>query len=115
MMIKLKRIYDTPSPDDGVRVLVDRLWPRGIKKENAKIDAWEKSLAPTTELRKWFGHDVEKWDEFRERYAKELVDNPSFADFAEKISKEAVVTLLFGAKDTIHNNAVVLKDVIENQ
>ncbi len=115
MTLKLKRIYETPSEDDGYRVLVDRLWPRGIKKDAAKVDMWTKDLAPSTELRKWFGHDVEKWDEFHSRYSEELADNDAFGPFLTSISKYPVVTLLFGAKDTEHNNAVVLRDVIKAQ
>lgn len=112
MEIRLKRIYDTPSPDDGFRVLVDRLWPRGIKKENAKIDLWVKALAPTTELRKWFAHDVNKWDEFRKRYTEELLSKPEYESFVNEIKPKSVVTLLFGAKDTTHNNAVVLSELL---
>ena len=112
MILKLKRIYDSAAEDDGYRVLVDRLWPRGIKKESAKVDLWEKNLAPTTELRKWFNHDLEKWDEFYKRYSEELAKNESYDSFMESISSYPVVTLLFGAKDTAHNNAVVLRDVI---
>ena len=112
MILKLKRIYDNAAEDDGYRVLVDRLWPRGIKKESAKVDLWEKNLAPTTELRKWFNHDLEKWDEFYRRYSEELAKNESYDSFMDSISSYPVVTLLFAAKDTAHNNAVVLRDVI---
>lgn len=113
MILKLKRIYEEASEDDGFRVLVDRLWPRGIKKESAKVDLWVKDLAPTTELRKWFNHDAAKWDEFHRRYCEELVNNEAFHSFLETIGGHPVVTLLFGAKDTAHNNAVVMGDLIQ--
>lgn len=112
MEIKLKRIYDEASESDGFRVLVDRLWPRGVKKDNARVDLWVKTIAPTTELRKWFNHDVSKWDEFCRRYKQELDTNPDFASFADTVSQHPVVTFLFGAKDTEHNNAVVLKQKV---
>lgn len=113
MIIKTKRIYDIPSDEDGYRVLVDRLWPRGIKKENAKVDLWVKSLAPTTELRKWFAHDVDKWLEFNKRYSSELIGNPDLDSFVQQIKDKDVVTLLFGAKDVEHNNAVVMSEVLK--
>lgn len=112
MEVRIKRIYSAPSQDDGLRVLVDRLWPRGIKKENAHIDLWIKNIAPSTELRKWFSHDVNKWTEFQEKYKQELADNPSFDSFKEQIADKPVVTLLFGAKDEEHNNAVVLASLL---
>ena len=112
MEVRIKRIYSAPSQDDGLRVLVDRLWPRGIKKENAHIDLWIKNIAPSTELRKWFSHDVNKWTEFQEKYKQELADNPSFYSFKEQIADKPVVTLLFGAKDEEHNNAVVLASLL---
>ena len=112
MEVRTKRIYSAPSQDDGLRVLVDRLWPRGIKKENAHIDLWIKNIAPSTELRKWFSHDVNKWTEFQEKYKQELADNPSFDSFKEQIADKPVVTLLFGAKDEEHNNAVVLASLL---
>lgn len=112
MEVRIKRIYSAPSQDDGLRVLVDRLWPRGIKKENAHIDLWIKDIAPSTELRKWFSHDVNKWTEFQEKYKQELADNPSFDSLKEQIADKPVVTLLFGAKDEEHNNAVVLASLL---
>ena len=115
MILKLKRIYDSAAEDDGYRVLVDRLWPRGIKKESSKVDLWEKNLAPTTELRKWFNHDLKKWEEFYRRYSEELAGNDSYESFVESVSSYPVVTLLFAAKDTAHNNAVVLRDVIQKK
>lgn len=112
-MVKVKRIYDPPSPEDGKRALVDRLWPRGIKKEEAKIDEWLKDIAPSSELRKWFSHDPEKWEGFRERYRKELKDKSDLIGKIRGESKKGTVTLLFSAKDKEHNNAVVLKEVID--
>lgn len=115
MKLQIKRIYEEPSADDGKRIFVDRLWVRGMTKERAKIDSWEKDLAPSKELRKWYGHIPERFEEFRRRYHEELDENPKAADFAEKLSKtDGTVTLLFGAKDTEHNNAVVLKEWLED-
>ena len=113
-MIKLKRIYDEASSDDGMRIYVDRLWPRGLKKEEAKIDEWVKEIAPSNDLRKWFGHDASKFAEFKKRYLKEL-DLKS--EILEKIRKEGerkTVTLLYSAKDTEHNNAIVLKEILSS-
>lgn len=113
MSLKLKRAYDPPEPGDGVRILVDRLWPRGVTKEKAKVDEWIRDIAPSAELRKWFGHDPEKWPEFRRRYAAELKSHRSeLKDLATRARKEKV-TLLFAAKDAEHNNAVVLRDVLK--
>lgn len=112
-MIKIKRIYDPVADDDGKRILVDRLWPRGIKKENAKIDEWLKDIAPSNELRKWFSHDPSKWQEFRKRYRSELKKNSSLIERLATESKRGTITLLFTAKDKEHNNAVVLREVIE--
>ena len=111
--IYLKRIYDKPSPKDGFRVLVDRLWPRGVKKEDAKIDLWCKDIAPSNDLRKWFGHNPAKWDEFRHRYFEEL-DNHRTELFllSGKIGKTPL-TLLFSAKDKIFNNAAALLEYIK--
>ena len=111
-MIQLKRAYDDPSPDDGVRVLVDRLWPRGVSKEDAALDRWMKEVAPTTELRKWFDHDPEKWDAFRDRYAAELENHTEELAYLRETSRAGTLTLVYGAKDTEHNDAVVLKDVL---
>jgi uncharacterized protein YeaO (DUF488 family) len=111
-MLKIKRVYDPPSPEDGKRILVDRLWPRGIRKEAAAIDEWLKEIAPTTELRKWYGHDPVKYEEFKRRYARELEDK---ADIIERIKDEArrrTVTLLFSAREMEHNNATVLKEIL---
>ena len=113
--INVKRIYDRWEITDGLRILVDRLWPRGVRHSTANIDIWMKNVAPTNELRKWYSHDVEKWGEFRERYKKELKDNGAF----EKLVKLAVatdtVTLIYASKDDSHNNAVVLKGVLEKR
>lgn len=112
-MIKIKRIYDPVSSDDGRRILVDRLWPRGIKKEKAGIDEWLKDIAPSNELRKWFSHDPKKWPEFRTRYKKELKSKSEITEKLRKEGRRGKITLLFSAKDIEHNNAVVLKEVIE--
>lgn len=112
-MINLKRIYDPPSRADGKRILVDRLWPRGIKKEDAKLDEWLKDIAPSGELRKWFGHEPDKWSEFKTRYQEELVGKADIVKLLRDAAKKGVVTLLFSAKDIERNNAVVLKEVID--
>ncbi|MBI5055652.1 MAG: DUF488 domain-containing protein [Nitrospirae bacterium] len=114
-MVRLKRIYDPPSPSDGRRVLVDRLWPRGIKKEDAKIDLWLKDIAPGNELRKWFSHGPAKWPEFRKRYREELKDRPALLKLLREELRKGTVTLLFAAKDIEHNNAVVLKEVLSKR
>ena len=113
-MIKIKRVYDTPSEEDGERILVDRLWPRGVTREEARVVSWLKTLGPSTELRKWFGHDPLRWEEFRKQYERELKAPERRAilrDLAEK-SRRGVITLVFGAKDELHNNAMVLKHLI---
>lgn len=108
-MIKLKRIYESWSESDGYRILVDRLWPRGFSKESARIDVWMKEIAPSAELRKWFCHDAEKWDEFKEHYAKELAGNRRMLIEIKELEKEhKTVTLLYASKDTEHNQAQVL-------
>jgi uncharacterized protein YeaO (DUF488 family) len=114
-MVKTKRIYDPASPDDGRRILIDRLWPRGIKKEEAKIDEWLRDIAPSAELRKWFSHDPEKWQEFKNKYKKELKgkDKLELLEQLKKTAKKEKVTVLFSAKDIAHNNAVVLKELLE--
>lgn len=112
-MIKIKRAYDPASKYDGKRILVDRLWPRGIKKTDAKIDEWMKDAAPSTELRKWFSHDPAKWQEFRRKYTEELSKKPELVQRLRSESKKGTITLVFAAKDTEHVNAVVLKEVIE--
>ena len=111
---KIERIYESTAPDDSYRVLVDRLWSRGISKERAALDEWNKEIAPTDELRKWFNHDPEKFPEFSCRYMKELDNNPTAAEAKNNWSKQSTVTLLYGAKDTEHNQAVVLKKWLED-
>lgn len=114
-MVRVKRIYDEPATEDGTRVLVDRLWPRGIAKDKARIDEWLKVIAPSDELRQWFGHDPARWDEFRERYRRELDAKAELLDGLRKLAAGGTVTLLFAAKDEQHNNAVVLKDILVEQ
>ncbi|MDF1816672.1 MAG: DUF488 domain-containing protein [Verrucomicrobiales bacterium] len=108
MAVHLKRIYQTPSPQDGYRVLVDRLWPRGISREKADLDEWLKEIAPTQELRQRFAHDVSRWGEFRRRYLKELTGHREALRQLVNRSRREEVTLLFGAQDEAHNNAVVV-------
>jgi len=112
-MVKIKRVYDPPFPDDGKRILIDRLWPRGLKKENAHINEWIKELAPSTELRKWFNHDPEKWGEFRKRFFSELQGKQDAVDVIVNAARKGPVTLLFGSKEERYNNATALKEYIE--
>lgn len=115
-MIKIKRIYDPLNDNDGYRILVDRLWPRGVSKESAHIDLWMREIAPSSELRKWFNHDTQKWEEFSKRYTKELIKNKQMILDIKKLEKEhKTVTLLYGAKDTEHNQAQVLLNVLKNK
>ncbi len=112
-MLRIKRVYDKPAREDGWRVLVDRLWPRGMTKEAARIDLWMKEVAPSDTLRKSFGHDVKKWPDFQKRYRAELKQKKQLLTQLKKIEKEhGTLTLLFGAKDTEHNQAVVLAEVL---
>ena len=111
MGISLKRAYEPPAETDGMRVLVDRLWPRGVTKSRARIDLWLKDLAPSTALREWFGHDPGKWPEFRKRYRAELKGNPALAELREQ-SRQRDITLVYAARDELHNDAVVLKQVL---
>ncbi|MEP6757024.1 MAG: DUF488 domain-containing protein [Chthonomonadales bacterium] len=113
MIIKIKRVYDRPEKDDGERVLVDRLWPRGLTKERAAVDLWLKDVAPSTELRKWFGHDPAKWDQFQIRYRKELTEKKDDLKLLEEQSKKHTVTLVYGSRDVEHNEAQVLKAILE--
>lgn len=113
MKLYLKRIYEHPADDDGFRILVDRLWPRGVKKETAAIDLWLKEIAPTSELRKWFGHDPARWAEFRRLYRAELETRGAELDTLRQSGGKGRVTLLYGAKDEAHNQAVVLKEFLE--
>ena len=114
-MLHVKRIYETPKAKDGARYLVDRLWPWGMKKENLIMDAWLKEVAPSTELRRWFGHDPAKWDEFQRRYRAELDANPDAWKLLLKSARQGNVTLLYSARDTEHNNAIVLKSYIKER
>jgi uncharacterized protein YeaO (DUF488 family) len=114
-MIKIKRIYDSASSKDGKRILVDRLWPRGIKKDEAKIDEWMKEIAPSNELRKWFAHDPSKWQEFKKRYTEELKSQANLIEILINKAKKGNLTLIFSARDTEHNNAVVLSELISER
>lgn len=110
---QLKRIYDEPSPDDCYRVLVDRLWPRGVSKEAARLDEWNKEVAPSPELRTWFNHDPERFQEFRKRYEAELAGRESLLQPLIELAGKSRITLLYAAKDRMHNHAVVLRDYIK--
>jgi uncharacterized protein YeaO (DUF488 family) len=112
-MIRVKRVYDPPELDDGVRLLVDRLWPRGIKKEKLRLDDWLKDVAPSDELRHWFGHDPKKWSEFQQRYFAELNNKAEALKPIQDAVREGSVTLLYSARDTQHNNAVALRAYLE--
>jgi len=114
-MIKLKRVYEQEGPDDGVRYLIERLWPRGVKKVSLHIDGWLKDAGPGTELRKWFSHDPEKWQEFRRRYFAELDRAPDIWAPIREAARQGTVTLLYSSHDTEHNNAVALKEYIEHK
>lgn len=112
-MIKIKRIYEKYSPDDGFRILIDRLWPRGVSKDVAHVDLWFKEIAPTDHLRKWFSHDPKKWEAFKKKYIKEIKENKPSLDKIKDLKKEhKIVTLIFSAKDEQHNNAVVLSEFL---
>lgn len=115
MSIQIKRVYAEPEKSDGVRILVDRLWPRGLSKEKAHVDLWLKEAAPSTDLRKWFAHDPKKWPEFQSRYIDELKSHGAELSLLKEKSARGVVTLLFGARDEEHNEAVVLKNVLERK
>lgn len=111
--IKIKRVYEPPADSDGCRVLIDRLWPRGITREHAAFDHWIRELAPSTELRRWFGHEPDKFDEFRSRYRVELASNEdAVTPLRDLLATEEKLTLLFSAKDEAHNNAVVLAEYL---
>ena len=115
MKIQLKRAYDPVAAKDGVRILVDRIWPRGVTRAAARIDTWLKEIAPSTQLRKWFGHDPKKWNEFRKRYRLELKQQSDAIAFIRRQAREGTVTLVYGARDREHNQAVVLKQVLEGR
>ena len=112
MSVRIKRAYDPPSKTDGYRVLVDRLWPRGLSKQKAAIDEWMKDIAPSAELRRWFGHDPEKWREFRRRYERELRERADLVREIATLAPRRRVTLVYGARDEAHNDAVVLAAVV---
>ncbi len=115
MKIQTKRAYDAPSASDGTRYLVDRVWPRGKKREDLEIKDWVKDVAPSNELRKWFGHDPARWEEFRQRYYKELDENKDAWKPLLDAAKHGPVTLVYGAKDTEHNQAAALKEYLEKK
>ncbi len=108
MKVKIKRVYERPEKEDGTRILIDRLWARGLTKEKADVDLWLKEIAPSTELRKWFSHDLDKWGEFQKRYRAELKQNDEVVQRLRDEMKKGVVTLVYGAKDEEYNDAVVL-------
>jgi uncharacterized protein YeaO (DUF488 family) len=114
MPIQLKRAYDKPARGDGFRVLVDRVWPRGVTKESLKLDSWLRHIAPSTELRKWFGHDPQKWDEFRKRYFKELDSHAEEVRLLREKKRSGELTLVFGAKEERFNNAEAIKEYLES-
>src|SRR6478736_823721 len=106
--IRVRRVYDPPEDDDGTRILVDRLWPRGVSKEHAALDQWMKDISPSTELRQWFGHDPARWVEFRRRYAEELHQNGELLSQLRSLARQGPVTLVYSAHDEVHNDAIVL-------
>ncbi len=110
--IRMKRIYQPPEPVDGYRILVDRLWPRGMSKDRASIDEWMKDIAPSNELRRWFGHDASRWNRFKQRYAAELADCPNLVERILCQARRGPVTLVYSAKNTAHNQAVVLLEFL---
>jgi uncharacterized protein YeaO (DUF488 family) len=112
-MIRIKRAYEPSEAADGTRFLVDRIWPRGVKKEALDIEGWLKEIAPSDKLRKWFGHDPEKWDEFQERYFAELESKQEALKPIREAAEQGTVTLVYGAKDTEHNNAVALRTYLQ--
>ena|ERR1051325_3168449 len=114
MNIKIKRVYEQPDKKDGERILVDRLWPRGLTKEKARVDLWLKEIAPSTELRKWFAHDPNKWESFRGRYETEIRHNEDLIKLLKQKARQGTITLIYGARDEKHNEALVLKQFLEN-
>jgi uncharacterized protein YeaO (DUF488 family) len=113
-MFKLKRVYEEPSPEDRFRVLVERLWPRGVSKERAELDLWLKDVAPSPELRKWFSHDPAKWEAFQERYVAELKEDKEALHLLMQKAREGTVTLVYASHDEEHNGALVLKEYLEH-
>ena len=114
MLIRIKRVYEPASADDGVRILVDRLWPRGVSKADAAIDRWMKDIAPSADLRRWFGHDPDRWREFHRRYVQELRQHEAELNELRALGRKRPVTLLYGARDEQHNDAVVLKELLQS-
>lgn len=115
-IIDTKRAYEPASPDDGFRVYVDRLWPRGLSHETFHYDLWAKDIAPSTELREWFhANPAAEWTEFEQKYEKELLSNPALEDLKEQLSDKSKITLLYSSHDTFHNNAIVLKELLTRQ
>lgn len=112
-MIQLKRVYEAPSREDGLRVLVERLWPRGLTRERAAVELWLKGVAPSPELRKWFGHDPARWEQFQERYRRELRERKDAVGLLKQKAKEGTVTLVYAARDEQHNGALVLKRFLQ--
>ena len=115
MSLKIKRAYEAPTDDDGTRILVDRLWPRGLSKAKAKIDLWLKDVAPSTELRKWFAHDPARWAEFQARYKDELKQHGEQIDLLKQKAAKGPVTLIYGARDQEHNEAVILEKLLQRK
>jgi len=113
MRVRIRRVYEPPSPDDGQRVLVDRVWPRGISKDKLKDTTWLKEVAPSTELRRWFAHDPEKWDEFRQRYREELTHKGDLIGLLKRKAKAGTITLVYAARDEEHNGALVLQQFLQ--
>jgi uncharacterized protein YeaO (DUF488 family) len=113
--IKLKRVYERPSAEDGLRVLVDRLWPRGVSKHDAAADLWLKDVAPSAGLRRWYGHDSRRWTQFRDKYRAELARRPDLLRMLHDLRRRGAVTLLFAAHDEARNNAVVLREVLQGE
>ena len=110
--VKLKRAYEPWAADDGTRILIDRLWPRGVRKVDAAIDQWIKDIAPSTALRKWFGHDPARWQEFRKRYSSEIHEHPELLNTLRTLARQGPITLVFSAHDEVHNDAVALRDFL---
>ncbi len=113
--VRAKRIYDRPDPEDGYRILVDGLWPRGVSRERARLDRWARELAPSTALRRWFGHAPSLFPAFRSRYIKELADHAAELEQLRRIAAESRLTILYGARDTCHNNAAVLVELLRDE
>ena len=110
--VRIKRAYEAPAPEDGARILIDRLWPRGVRKDAAALDLWLKGIGPSTELRKWFGHEPSRWAEFRRRYADEIAQKPQLLAQLRDIARQGVLTMVYSAHDEQHNDALVLQELI---